>query len=93
MMNVIFSKNGIQRQVKVGFSWTVFFFGIFALAYRRQFGFAFLFLVLDLMLFWLPHLVYAFFANKHLAEQLATEGWTLDYDNQAVAKSAWGISQ
>ena len=67
-----FKKNGVIREVKTGFSWTVFFFGAVALFVRGQtnpglvilstVGFAWFY--------------YIFKANKVLAEQLKIEGWS-----------------
>lgn len=90
-MNVIFNKSGVTKTVKVGFSWTVFFFGSIALAFRQQWGFAFLMLVLDIFLLGIIHMIYAFFANKHLAEQLVIDGWEVTPDQKAVATAAWGV--
>ena len=70
-MHVRFQKNGVQREVKHGFSWTVFFFGWIALFVRGQIVPG----VLGLLTFNITTLYYMFAANKLLARSLAADGW------------------
>ena len=69
---IIFEKNTIRKAVKIGFSWTVLFFGWIALAIRGQWIPA----VLCFIFFPLPSLYYMFTANRILKEQLLIENWT-----------------
>lgn len=83
-MHASFTKNGIRKEVKIGFSWTVFFFGWIALAIRKQFApAAIAFFTLNI-----ASLYYMFAANKALAVDLVADGWLID---RSVEK--WGIEK
>ena len=71
-MKRIFKRNGVHREVKVGFSWTVFFFGFIALLVRGQAIEA----LITLLTFGLAALYYCFTANRLLTEKLKLEGWS-----------------
>lgn len=70
-MHIKFQKNGIKKEVKVGFSWTVFFFGWFALAIRGQYVPA----ILGFFTFNLSSLYFMFAANRLLARNMVENGW------------------
>ena len=74
-------KNGLiyRHNIKNGFSWTVFLFGIIALAIRRQWDLFLLLLLLELifnrvLLQSFPiSLFYSFYTKIDLSENFATE--------------------
>jgi len=70
-MNTTFTKNGIKKEVKNGFSWTVFFFGWIALLVRKQYGPA----VICLFTWNFAAMYFMFKANKMLAIDLVEQGW------------------
>jgi hypothetical protein len=70
-MHIKFEKNGIRKEVKVGFSWTVFFFGWLALAIRGQ-GIP---AVVAFCTFNLASWYYMFAANRLLARSMIENGW------------------
>ena len=84
-MHIKFQKNGLTKEVKVGFSWTIFLFGWLALAIRKQYGAA----IISILLFNLPVLYYMFAGNKLLARDLAENGWT----TTDKTPESWGIAQ
>ena len=71
-MKIQFEKNGIIREVKEGFSWTVLFFSAVALSVRGQTNLA----LVVLFTYGLATFYYAFKANKLLKEKYIIEGWT-----------------
>lgn len=88
MAHVHFQKNGISREVKAGFSWTVFFFGAFPFAFRGQWGWFFLTILLCVCTWGLAGFVIAFFANKITARWLAENGWKVTAGNPPPS---WGF--
>ena len=81
-MKVKFTKNGITQTVKVGFSWTVFFFGWVALLIRKQYVYA----AVGFFTFNLASFGIMFFANKAKAHDLIEQGWEIE---KSVPQ--WGI--
>jgi hypothetical protein len=83
-MHIKFQKNGVVREVKHGFSWTIFFFGMIALIVRKQYGLA----AISLFTMGIANFYFMFAANRLLARQMAEDGW------QAMehTPSAWGIA-
>ena len=69
---------GMERNVKKGFSWTILFFGGFALIFRGQVKQLIIWLVLLCLLF-IPGFIYgiylAFNGNKELIDQLGQQGY------------------
>lgn len=80
-MNVVLVKNGVVKDVKVGFSWTTLFFCGFNNFFRGEWliGIGLLILIIAINLVapvgGIVHLVYAFFANKVTARRLIADGW------------------
>lgn len=84
-MHIKFQKNGLTKEVKVGFSWTIFFFGWMALAIRGQYVAA----LISFVTFNFAGFYYMFAANRLLARQLVGDGWTAI---ETLPKQ-WGIEQ
>jgi len=86
---LVHPETGKKRKVKNGISWTVVFFGLIALLFRRQFMAFFIFATLiaviiyiDIYFFHIPNFVtigiwsgYAVTANDHLLRQLLKQGY------------------
>ena len=71
-MHIKFNKNGLTKEVKIGFSWTIFCFGWMALAIRGQYVPAFIsFLTFNMASFY-----FMFAGNRMLARHLIENGWT-----------------
>lgn len=84
-MHIKFKKSGITKEVKVGFSWTIFFFGWIALAIRGQYVAAFIsFITLNIAACY-----YMFAANRLLARKLVADGWV----SLEELPAQWGIEQ
>jgi hypothetical protein len=86
-MNVRFQKNSITREVKIGFSWTMFFFGGLPLIARGMWKHVLLFLLLYFPTCGLSYFWYACYANRLTARHLAEQGWATGDNTPA----AWGI--
>jgi len=84
-MHIKFNKNGLTKEVKVGFSWTIFCFGVLALLIRKQYGLA----AVSLFSFGLANFYFIFAANRMLARQLIEDGWT----STETMPAKWGIVQ
>ena len=83
-MHIKFQKNGVVREVKHGFSWTIFFFGWLALIVRKQYGLA----AIGFFTFNLSSFYFMFTANRLLARQMAEDGWHA----MEQTPSSWGIA-
>jgi len=70
-MHTTFTKNGLKKEVKNGFSWTVFFFGWIALLVRKQYGPA----AICFFTWNFASMYFMFKANKMLAIDLVEQGW------------------
>ena len=73
-------KTGMEKTIKKGFSWTVFFFGGIALIIRGQVKNLLIWLVLS-FLFVIPGIIYgwylAFKANDELIDELGKKGYQI----------------
>lgn len=95
-MHIRFSKNGVRREVKVGYSWTVGLFGPITYAIRGLWGWAFLALFLGIITYGLSSIVLGFFANKQTARHLAENGWRVipwKGNGSSEVPASWGIEQ
>lgn len=71
------------KQVKVGFSWTTFFFGLFPALFRGDWKWFFVMLVVNIILgvptmgigAGLVGIIFAFFYNKLYINDLLSKGW------------------
>lgn len=88
MAHVHFQKNNVTREVKAGFSWTVFFFGAFPFAFRGQWGWFFLTALICMATLGFGGVVVAFFANKVTGRWLAENGWTV---TAGIPPASWGF--
>lgn len=66
---------GIQKNPKLGFSWTMLFFGPFAPALRGDFKWAIISLVLACVTFGLAWFILPFIYNKKYVEGLLEKGY------------------
>lgn len=79
----LINKDGIIKEVKLGFSWTTLFFGIFPALFRKDYNWAIIMLgisiTINLFLFGLGALltsgVFAFIYNKIYIKNLLTNGY------------------
>ena len=89
-MHIKFSKNGVTKEIKVGFSYTTLFFGWLALAVRGTV----VPVIITLMTFGLAGpFFYAFTINRIHARQLAADGWQIADQDKTLAYLHWGIEQ
>lgn len=95
-MKVIFSKNGLTRTQKIGFSWTILFFGFVPLLFRGEFWQALLLFISTMLTSGLAQVVYAFFGNRYTGRRLTAEGWHMSgfrTDDAQYARMKWDIAQ
>ena len=93
-MEVVFKNNyGVTKSVKVGFSWTVFFFGGFVFLFRGMPVHGILLIVLSIITWGVAAFIYAFFANKATAEYYLEHGYVPHKDGAwEYAKTKWGLA-
>ena len=75
----------VTKQVPVGFSWTVLFFGCFSELFRGDWKWAIVMLLLSLFTFGISHLVFIFLYNKLYLNSLLDKGFT-SVDSEDVLK-------
>lgn len=73
----VFIKNsvGYSKPVKLGFSWTMFFFGCLVPLFRGDIKWFFLSLLLPFVTFFLSWLVLPFIYNKIYIKEMFEKGW------------------
>jgi len=86
-MIITLRKNGIRKQVKVGFSWTCFLFGIWVPLLRGMWPQVFIFIAT----FGLAGFYYIFKINAIYGRKLIAEGWEVGEDDSQVVAMAWGV--
>lgn len=74
---------GIVKQVKLGFSWTMLFFGIFVPLIRGDFKWFLITLIASVITCGFAWLVFPFIYNKIYIKELIEKGW-LPADEVAV---------
>jgi hypothetical protein len=83
---------GIVRQVKVGFSWTAFFFGGMPFFFRGMHIHGIIFVVLGLFTFGISNLILMFIINKQTAHYFLEHGYKPTGDGWKEAGPQWGIA-
>ena len=84
---------GLTRQVKVGFSWTAFFFGGFPFLFRGMAVQGIIWIVLALITFGISNLIPMFIINKQTAHHYLENGYKPIGEGWDIAGEKWGISQ
>jgi hypothetical protein len=83
-MNITLKNDaGLSKQVKVGFSWTTFFFGFFPALFRGDLKWAAIMFVIALAIgsftfgfgSWISSIVFAFIYNKIYIKELIEKGY------------------
>jgi len=82
---------GVIRQVKVGFSWTAFFFGGFPFFFRGMAVQGIIWIVLAIVTGGLSNLVLMFIINKQTAHYYLENGYNPTGAGWDVAGATWGI--
>ena len=82
MVNIKKTKTNQVKQVKAGFSWTVFFWGFFPPLFRGDWKWLLILLVLDIaglfsfgIVSFAANLVFSFLYNKFYLQDRINEGW------------------
>jgi hypothetical protein len=83
---------GIVRQVKVGFSWTAFFFGGFPFFFRGIPLYGVAWIALSMFTFGFSNLILSFIINKQTAHYYLEHGYKPVGEGWAVAGLKWGIA-
>lgn len=87
MPNITFRKNGVRRNVKVGFSWTVLFFGPLAFMARGMWGMVAISWIAAMLTLGISVFIIPFYANKWYGRWLAENGW----ETLEPTPARWGI--
>ena len=89
----VFIKNsvGMTKSVKVGFSWTMLFFGCFVPLFRGDIKWTILSFILALITFGLSWLVLPFIYNKIYIKGMFEKGWVPADDMSRNAIKQRGI--
>jgi len=89
----VYLKNstGVTKQVKLGFSWTMLFFGLFVPLFRGDLKWTILFLILSILTLGLAWLVLPFIYNKMYIKGLLEDGWVPADDMSRNAMMTKGL--
>jgi len=83
---------GLVRQVKVGFSWTAFFFGGLPFFFRGMPAYGALWILLAMFTCGISNLVLCFIINKQTAHYYLERGYKPSGDGWAEAGQKWGVA-
>jgi hypothetical protein len=87
---------GVTKEVKVGFSWTTFFFGFFPALIRGDLKWAMIMFILSIAVgmftlgfgAWIPGLIFSFVYNKIYIKELLEKGYApLDGSDDTMLRS------
>ncbi len=92
MVVTLKNETGLTRQVKVGFSWTSFFFGPFPFFFRGMSGSGFIWLLLALSTLGLSTIYLWFTINKKTAHHYMEIGYHPIGEGWEEASLKWGVS-
>lgn len=90
---------GVVKEVKLGFSWTTFFFGFFPALFRGDLKWAAIMFItaLAIGLFtlgfggWIPGIIFSFIYNKIYVKELLEKGYRPADDKAQVELTSRGI--
>jgi len=83
---------GLQRSIKVGFSWTAFFFGGFVFFFRGMPTQGVMWGLLSLVTLGFSNLFLIFMVNKMTAQHYLENGYKPIGDNWAIAGPKWNVA-
>jgi len=89
----VFMKNqfGAMKQVKVGFSWTMLFFGFLVPLIRGDWKWTIVMLLITFISYGVAQIIVPFFYNKMYINDLIEKGWVPADETAANAFKAKGI--
>lgn len=87
---ISFRKNGVTREVKVGYAWPVAFFGPIPFAMRGHWAWFVLTAIVCMFTWGLGGIAVGAYANRATARWLAENGWSVV--NKGDLPAAWGIA-
>ncbi|WP_462410686.1 DUF2628 domain-containing protein [Neobacillus sp. Marseille-QA0830] len=102
MKAVLKNSGGLTKEVKVGFSWTTFFFGFFPALFRGDLKWAVIQVVIELVLgsftlgigAWVSGVVFSFVYNKIYIKELIEKGYQpADEQSKALLESQQILSR
>lgn len=88
---IINPTTGELRSVKVGFSWTTFFWGFWPALFRKDFKWALISLIASAFSFSAFSLVWAFLYNKTYITDRLEDGWMPNSDADIAILKSKGI--
>ncbi|MBS4196436.1 DUF2628 domain-containing protein [Lederbergia citri] len=104
MKAVLKNSGGVTKEVKIGFSWTTFFFGFFPALFRGDLKWAAIMFIISAAVgaftfglgAWIPGIVFSFVYNKIYIKELIEKGYQPANDetrnllesNQIISRTA-----
>ncbi|MDX5808642.1 HrgC protein [Bacillus cereus group sp. BfR-BA-02730] len=76
IIEMLNAKNNLREEVKVGFSWTTFFFGALVPLLRGDWKWFLILIVAGLCTYGFAGIIFAFFYNKIYIRELIRKGYT-----------------
>lgn len=83
---------GVIKEVKVGFSWTILFFGGFPFFFRGMPIWGLSLVITSFFFCWIPSIIMAFIGNKITATYYLENGYH-KIGNWEVANHRWNIAK
>ena len=76
-MYTLKNENGVTKEVKKGFSWTMLFFGVFVPLVRGDWKWFLITLIAAFVTFGISWLIFPFFYNKIYLNELLEKGYVI----------------
>lgn len=92
MMVSMKNESGLRREVKVGFSWTAFFFGGIPFFFRGMPTQGAMWIILSIVTLGFSNLFLMFIINKQTAHHYLENGYKPIGEGWDLAGGQWGIS-
>lgn len=92
MMVSMKNESGMVRQVKVGFSWTAFFFGGFPFFFRGMPTQGIIWVLLSMITMGISNFFLMFMINKQTAHYYLENGYKPTGEGWETASLKWGVS-
>src|SRR5690606_8673452 len=99
MKNFLKNSAGVTKNVKVGFSWTTFFFGFFPALFRGDLKWAVIMFITSAIIgtftfglgAWIPGIIFSFVYNKIYIKELLEKGYLPQDENAKIVLQNKGI--
>lgn len=96
MQGTMVNNSGVIKNIKVGFSWTTLFFGLFVPLFRGDWKWFLIILIADVLTMGIANIIFCFIYNKIYINELLEKGFMAEDERtrrelvrRGFIKDAW----